>query len=568
MTMNRTSLSVCLRTGILLCLCFFISAVSLKAEIIPSSRRISWHAGVPGGIPARATICTTLSAGASASQINSAINSCPVGQTVLLGAGTYSISSQISITKGVTLRGAGTSTVLNCTASWHCVQMGNFPSSPSTISVSGSPAKGAGSITVASTSGLAVNDYIAIDQTNDGVEVVNNNTVDSPGECRSSGTRCLGQIVKITAISGNTLTINPALHHGFSSAQSPQIWEVTGVTTGAGLEDLTITRGAFVGGGYNNVKMVGCSGCWVKNIRSNTPDFWHVDLDRVIWSEVRDSYFNDGYRQGTGGQAYGVVSNLFATANLVENNIFRHLRHGMVVQNGASGNVYGYNYSLECYQGENWLATDMNSHGSHTTMNLWESNIGCKVYGDNSHGSSSYNTVFRNHVRRASTPPEYSSGVTNARRAVDLEVYNRYWNIVGNVLGQSSQTWTAVDPGASRNSGSGAYVYTFGYFSDGDSSRDDATIVNDTYRHANYDYSSQTTSWDSSNSDRNLPDSLYLTSKPSFFGGLPWPAIGSDLSPLAGTIPARERYEGRAIPPPTSSGTVPQAPTNLRIVSQ
>jgi hypothetical protein len=444
--------------------------------------------------------------------------------------------------------------------------MGNFPSTPSPINVSGSPAKGATTITVASTSGLAANDYIAIDQLNDGVEVVNNATAFGAGECRAgAGTRCLGQIVKITGISGTTLTISPPLHHDFSAAQTPQVWEVTGMTSGAGVEDLNIVRASFVGAGYNNFKVVACSGCWIKNVQSKTPDFWHVDLDRSIWTEIRDNYFNDGFNHGTGGQAYGVVSNLFATANLIENNIFRHLRHGMIVQNGASGNVYGYNYSLECYQGENWLATDMNSHGSHTTMNLWESNIGCKVYGDNAHGSSSYNTVYRNHVTRESFPSETAQ--TNARRAIDIEVYNRYWNIVGNVLGTSAQSWTAFDPGASRTAGSGQYVYTLGYFSDGDTTRDDATIATDTYRHGNYDYATKMTQWDPSNVDQNLPDSLYLSSKPSFFGGLPWPSIGSDLNPLIGTIPAKERYEGRSIPPP-SSGTLPQAPSNLRIVSQ
>jgi hypothetical protein len=107
-------------------------------------------------------------------------------------------------------------------------------------------------------------------------------------------------------------------------------------------------------------------------------------------------------------------------------------------------------------------------------------------------------------------------------------------------------------------------VYTFGYFSDGDGSRDDATIVTDTYLHGNYDYATQSTRWDSFNADRILPPSLYLSSKPAFFGGLPWPSIGSDRNPLVGTIPAKERYEGRAIPPAT--GTLP--PTDFRIVGR
>jgi hypothetical protein len=81
-------------------------------------------------------------------------------------------------------------------------------------------------------------------------------------------------------------------------------------------------------------------------------------------------------------------------------------------------------------------------------------------------------------------------------------------------------------------------------------------------RHGNYDYQSQSVKWDPGIADRDLPDSLYLESKPAFFGGLPWPSIGPDRTPVAGTIPARERYEGRAVPPSTAL----PAPSNLRVV--
>lgn len=554
---KRNLLSFCMFS----CIFLITGTCNSYGQIISSDRRINWEPGVPGGIPSRSTACYTDTGPLdSVSTLNTQIAGCTTGQVVQLQAGTYSLSSQLKIAQGVTVRGAGVgSTILNCTASWHCVQMGNFPSAPSAINVSGSPAKGATTITVASTTGLSIGDYIAIDQMNDGSEVVNNDTAFGSGECRSgAGTRCLGQIVKITAINNLTLTISQSLHHAYSSAQTPQIWEVTGVTTGAGLEDLTITRPSAVGGGYSNVKMIACSGCWVKNIQSNTPDFWHIDLDRVIWSTIRDSYFNDGHTF-SGGQTYGVVSNLFATDNLIENNIFRHTRHAMLVQNGATGNVYGYNYSLQCYQGENWLATDMNSHGAHTTMNLFEGNVGCKVYGDNAHGSSSYNTVYRNHVTRESFPAEFPSGITQARRAIDIEQYNTGWNIVGNVLGQPTQSWTTYDPGATRTPGSGQYVYTFGYWSDGQSSSANYTGIHaSTYLHGNYDYATRSTHWDTGLQDHSLPNSLYLTVKPPFFGGLPWPPIGPDLNPISGTIPAKERYEGRVI-------TQLAPPMNLRI---
>jgi hypothetical protein len=48
--------------------------------------------------------------------------------------------------------------------------------------------------------------------------------------------------------------------------------------------------------------------------------------------------------------------------------------------------------------------------------------------------------------------------------------------------------------------------------------------------------------WDPSVAVRKLPASLYLPSKPAFFGSLPWPPIGPDRTPMAGTIPARERF--------------------------
>jgi len=86
--------------------------------------------------------------------------------------------------------------------------------------------------------------------------------------------------------------------------------------------------------------------------------------------------------------------------------------------------------------------------------------------------------------------------------------------------------------------------------------------VTDTYRHGNYDYQSNSLKWDPSNTDHTIPSSLYLSGKPAFFGGLPWPAFGGDLSQGTGTIPAKERFDGRPIP----SSTPPQAPTNLRIV--
>src|SRR5262249_59966409 len=78
--------------------------------IIAPSRAIDWTtAGVVGGIPTRTQICSTLSPGATAPDINSAIANCPAGQVVFLNAGTYNLTSGIVFNNksNVTLRGAG-----------------------------------------------------------------------------------------------------------------------------------------------------------------------------------------------------------------------------------------------------------------------------------------------------------------------------------------------------------------------------------------------------------------------------------------------------------------------------
>lgn len=544
-------------------------AAAAHSEVIPGSRRVDWQPGVPGGIPARTTVCANAVTDYGArgdgvaddtAAIQNAIDACPVGQVVYVPSGNYRLNGRLRLSKGVVLRGAGPkATRLKTYAAWHGIELGNWPSSPVATGVTGSPAKSAAILTVqnVSTPSLSAGDYIVIDQINDGAEVVN---VDDYS--RDGGARALSQITRVTAVNGLTLSIDPPLYHGYSSAQQPQVWKLnqgTLLTTYAGIEELQIERVSPTGWeGYSNVKLVGCAYCWVRNVESRMAQFRHVDLDRTFRSEIRDSYFYDGMHHGTGGFAYGVVASNRSTDNLIENNIFYRLRHSMVIKEGAAGNVFGYNYSVASYQGENWLAADMNAHGAHSHMNLFEGNIAAKIYADFTHGSSSYNTFLRNHAVRDSS----SLTVTNALRAIDVEKFQYYYNFVGNVLGTLEQTWTAFEDGGTRVAGSGRYAYTWGYPNDGATTSTDPRSKATALRHGNYDHQSRTTIWDPAIADRDIPASLYLRAKPAFFGGLPWPAIGPDTAARTGTIPAKERYEGRQVPP---LQYLP-APTNLRVL--
>ena len=71
-----------------------------------------------GGIPHRTTICAKVNPiGGGAddlANIQNAINKCPAGEVVQLGAGTFTISmsEHINLSQGITLRGSGTCNIL------------------------------------------------------------------------------------------------------------------------------------------------------------------------------------------------------------------------------------------------------------------------------------------------------------------------------------------------------------------------------------------------------------------------------------------------------------------------
>ena len=91
------------------------AAASMRALLLPADRATRWQPGMmgAGGIPARSTVCSTLTPSGGTTddtaRIQAAINVCPVGQVVQLSAGTFLINDghYLRVNKGITLRGAG-----------------------------------------------------------------------------------------------------------------------------------------------------------------------------------------------------------------------------------------------------------------------------------------------------------------------------------------------------------------------------------------------------------------------------------------------------------------------------
>lgn len=211
----------------------------------------------------------------------------------------------------------------------------------------------------------------------------------------------VAQIQKITKISGDTLFFDSEFRKDFlvdSVAGFKRIDAVENVS----IECLKINRVDNTAPEQSsNISFNNVVNSVVKNIESEFCTFSHFQARNSSNLEISNSYFHDSHEFGGGGRGYGIMLHISTGEVLAENNIFRKLRHSMIVQAGANGNVFAYNYSTEPYWDGGGLpsnsAGDMVLHGNYVFSNLFEGNICQNIVIDNSHGPNGpLNTFFRN----------------------------------------------------------------------------------------------------------------------------------------------------------------------------
>ncbi len=483
--------------------------------IIPPERRVAWAPGIIGGIDEVPIVRNVADYGAvpndggdDRNAIQNAIWAASgSGGTVFIPAGVYDITTRtqsdgaLYLPSNVVLRGQGadlTTLQFNLDAyaddavagikvlAW---DYGDF------IDVTAGYSKGSTQVTVASASSFSVGDYAEIQEVND-----------SNISNESWALNAVGEMVKITGISGNQLSLEKPLNYGYQAARSPQMRRV-GVVSNAGIERLHLKRLDHSDDTSKNrgqmILLYNVANVWVREIESEyTPDS-HVYVHAAYQCEIRDSYFHHAWGYGSGGQGYGVNLVTHVTNTLVENNIFRELRHAVLAQVGASGNVFAYNYSTDRNSG----LTDVSLHGHWVSYNLYEGNIVQEINDSDYWGANGPgNTIFRTCVQD---------------EGIQLMNDSDNQNIVGNVLGTTPNVISQ------------------------DSS------IQGTLMHGNYENGSL--QWDPSIDDHTLPDSYYLNKPPRFyqFQGVDWPSTGPDIvtNPDTCTNPGRQRWEeARPIP--------------------
>jgi hypothetical protein len=211
--------------------------------------------------------------------------------------------------------------------------------------------------------------------------------------------RSTGQIVKIDRIDSVSLYLASPLRRNYS-ANSATI-ELMNPVRHCVIENLGIHRIDSTVAQTSNIFMEYAADCQVKCVRSLNCNFAHAELDNCTNIEVSGCYFHKAFNYGDGGKGYGIVAQFNTGECLVTNNNFDSLRHSMLVQAGANGNVFSYNYSKDPFWVEKGYPADASGdialHGNYAYANLFEGNIVQNIVIDNSHGRNGpFNTFFRN----------------------------------------------------------------------------------------------------------------------------------------------------------------------------
>jgi hypothetical protein len=538
-----------------------VSSSGGSTDVVPADRRTVWSPGIladgqlglplgADGIPQRTTVCATLSPGAS---IQAAIDACPAGQVVQLNAGTFSVSSTVTLTKGVVLRGAGyqggpTGTTIVKTGGGSVLAIGTDRDSTcyggTGYGLTRDGAKEATTLSVGSATANFVAGDLAL------VDVVDDSTVQQ-GDCpyfkRVSG-RSASQRVEIQAVdgAGGSLTLSSPLHWNFRSGSpyQAQITRAARTTTRwAGIEHLRIQGGtntSYNGAMAGGIDISNAAYCWVKDVQTDgTIGGMHVSLTGTYRCVVRDSFIHHSANYGFGADCYGIVLRCGSADNLIENNIVRYMNKPIMFNASGGGNVIAYNYADNSWATPPaWQEVNIDCHCSFPHMELVEGNYAPHMGASTTHGNAGYLTYFRNYSSSYFAPPAvFGSTATQTGNvaALQFDGGDIGMNVVGNVLGMAgvSTVYDGYD--------SGPYcIYQLG--ANGSGATDVA--VTSLYRHGNFDTVHNATIWNPANAVRTLPPSLYLRAKPGWWpSGTPWPWAGPDLTPMARTLPAKARSD-------------------------
>jgi len=574
-----------------------------SSGILPPDRDASanWRmAGMlsVGGIPVRTTVCATVNPIGNGQNdtpnIQNAINNCPAGQVVSLAAGTFTIAegSTIQLSRAVTLRGAGpTATILNRpngakvgsyfpgSSPSAVINIGGSSASGSTTALTADVAKGSFSVQVSNVSGYSVGEIVLLDEAsgsgwqpdrvNSGEQIwaspdyrvvwnMHSPSMNGDDCCLTSGIvqyfqvhqdHPTNEMHQIKAISGNTITFDSPVTISYRVSHGAQLTPMIGGPTNAGVEELAVK-----GGDDSNIHFSSAAYAWAKNVDNSLYLNDGFRIESGFRLQLEGVYVHDAVWPVPGGAGYN-ISLAFGTSEvLIENSISVRANKVMVARAAGTGSVIAYNYMDDGFisGSDGWVEIGLNaSHlvGPHHV--LFEGNWGFNSDSDQTHGNAIYITYFRNQLSGyRKTFTDYlnntvindQAGCCGPLRAAGAHAYAYWFSWIGNLLGTpGAMNGWVYDGIAGFNAFPPNSIWMLGWV-DISPQGHDPNVEANAIRDGNYDFLTKSQQWHNTPGGFAIPNSLYLSSNPAFFGTSQWPWT----DPTTGTIytlPAKARYD-------------------------
>ena len=369
------------------------------AQILPADRQVDWSlAGLKDSSTINFTSINLIDFGIAGSGIIandellnvalSMINN-EEGLIIKFPAGDFLFNEPIVLNSNIIMTGEGvdnTRLVFDLGGTDHAVKAEGTIDNSNEVAVVVAASKDQDFLEVSDENIFQIGDWIQINQ-------IDTSLVTSAW---AEGT--VGQITQIENIEENKLFLSSPLRRTYLLDNEPTVTKINPVEN-IGISCLKIERlddtAPFQG---SNIFFNYAVNSWVSAIESVNCTFSHIQTRFSSNIKIEKSYLHDAFDFGGGGRAYGVMIHFLSNEILVENNIFGKLRHAMILQAGANGNVCAYNYSFDPF----WTTTSLPSdaagdivlHGNYVYANLFEQNIVQNMVIDNSHGPNGPNNTF------------------------------------------------------------------------------------------------------------------------------------------------------------------------------
>lgn len=293
-----------------------------------------------------------------------------VGAVILLPEGTLLLTETINLYSNMVLRGQGASTRLELDLRGQSgigISAVGSADDQDWHALDGGAAQGATTIQ-AVIDNAQPGDAIEIEQDNDADLMVTKPEWDVDWGLASEG-----EIVVLASANAGELQLTRPLVSAYLAERAAKI-RLVRAAQNIGVEDLSIVR---LDEGYgHSIRFRYATNVWVTNVISSNTSRAHVAMEQVADCTISEGIIHGATDYGDGGRAYGISLARHTTACLVFNNTLYELRHAIIIQLGASGNVIAYNHARGSagYEDRRPRA-DLSLHGHWPQQNLFEGNI-------------------------------------------------------------------------------------------------------------------------------------------------------------------------------------------------